>query len=201
MPRPLDGTPALVASNRSLLCFHIEDRNSTLRDAASADPRRMAESGSTVIDTCYAGLHLLRMSRFPQQRGGGRLLRRHGAGENAQAVSALDAERYDIKSMGRAEPRRCCACWLRRFPCSRGAACQRLHHRRDGPRADGGVRPHHARGDGGGPHHAEQEQPRHRRGAVHRREDGETHITNILKKTAAKNRYEMALLCKTYFNA
>ena len=28
-----------------------------------------------------------------------------------------------------------------------------------------------------------------------------THITNILKKTAAKNRYEMALLCKTYFNA
>ena len=48
----LDGTPALVASNRSLLCFHIEDRNST-RCAMQHQQilERMAESGSTVIDT------------------------------------------------------------------------------------------------------------------------------------------------------
>ena len=53
----LDGTPALVASNRSLLCFHIEDRNRTRCHMQHQQIlERMAQRGVAIIDTCYAGL-------------------------------------------------------------------------------------------------------------------------------------------------
>lgn len=53
----LDGTPVTVASNRSLSCFHIEERNHSRCATQHLQLiERMVASHSAVIASCYAGL-------------------------------------------------------------------------------------------------------------------------------------------------
>lgn len=199
----LDGTPALVASNRSLLCFHIEDRNST-RCAMQHQQilERMAESGSTVIDTCYAGLTCFACPVFRSKEVVGAFFGGMVLGENAQAVSALDAERYDIKSMDRAELEkvlRLLASTLSLLKGVRLASGSTIDETGRALMEAFGLTTREVMVVG---HIMQNKSNRDIAEALFISEKTvKTHITNILKKTAAKNRYEMALLCKTYFNA
>ena len=53
----LDGTPVTVASNRSLSCFHIEERNRSRCASQHLQLiERMVKSHGPVIASCYAGL-------------------------------------------------------------------------------------------------------------------------------------------------
>lgn len=198
----LDGAPALVASNRSLLCFHIEDRNSTRCTMQHQQIlERMVESGTTVIDTCYAGLTCFACPVFRGKQVVGAFFGGMILVEEAEGVGALDAERYDIRSMDRLELEkilRLLASSLSLLKGVRLASGSTIDETGRDLMAAFGLTTREVMVVG---HIIQNKSNRDIAEALFISEKTvKTHITNILKKTAAKNRYEMALLCKKYFN-
>lgn len=198
----LDGTPALVASNRSLLCFHIEGRNSmrcAMQHRQFLD--RMAETGGAVIDTCYAGLTCFSCPVFRGKEVVGAFFGGMVLDEGA-TINAADAERYDVRTMGRPEldkALRSLASTLSLLKGVRIATGSTIDETGRELMAAFGLTSREVMVVGQimkGKSNLDIAEA-----LFISEKTVKTHITNILKKTSAKNRYEMALLCKKYFDS
>lgn len=199
----LDGTPALVASNRSLLCFHIEDRNCTrCRMQHRQILERMEQRAVAIIDTCYAGLTCFACPVFRGKEVVGAFFGGMVLCDDAEAVGAIDAARYEARSMGRPE--------LEKVLRLLGSTLSLLKGVRlaSGPTID--ETGHELMRAFGLTSREVMVVGQIIQGKSNRdiadalfisEKTVKTHITNILKKTGAKNRYDMALLCKKYFDA
>lgn len=199
----LDGTPALVASNRSLLCFHIEDRNCTrCRMQHQQILERMAQRGVAIVDTCYAGLTCFACPVFRDKDVVGAFFGGMVLGDNAEAVSAIDVERYDVRAMDRFELEKVLRLLgstlslLKGVRLASGSTIDETGHEL---MKAFGLTSREVMVVG------QIIQSKSNRDIADTlfisEKTVKTHITNILKKTGAKNRYDMALLCKKYFNA
>lgn len=199
----LDGTPALVASNRSLLCFHIEDRNSvrcSMQHQQILD--RMAECGATVVDECYAGLTCFACPVFRDKSVVGAFFGGMVLGEGADVVSSFDVERYDVVAMDRLELEkvlRLLGSTLSLLKGVRVASGSTIDETGRELMAAFGLTTREVMVVG---QIIRNKSNRDIAETLFISEKTvKTHITNILKKTATRNRYEMALLCKKYFDA
>lgn len=199
----LDGTPALVASNRSLLCFHIEGRNS-IRCAMQHRQiiERMVETGSTVIDTCYAGLTCFACPVFRGKEIVGAFFGGMVSVEFSDSVVALDVARYGVKTMSRFELEKTLRLLASTLALLKGVRIA------SGPTIDEtGRELMEAYGFTSREVMVVSQIIRNKsnqdiaEALFISEKTVKTHITNILKKSGAKNRYELALLCKKYFDA
>ena len=198
----LDGMPALVASNRSLLCFHIEDRNSTRCKMQHRQIlERMAETGGTVVDTCYAGLTCFACPVFRGKEVVGAFFGGMVLDADAEA-RAVDVARYDVRTMGRAEldkALRSLASTLSLLKGVRIATGPTIDETGRELMAAFGLTSREVMVVGQimkGKSNLDIAEA-----LFISEKTVKTHVTNILKKTSAKNRYEMALLCKKYFDS
>ena len=199
----LDGAPALVASNRSLLCFHIEGRNGVRCQMQHRQfLARMMETGALVVDSCYAGLTCFACPVFRGKEVAGAFFGGMVSVDPPDSTVALDVARYEVKSMSRLDLEKALRLLRSTLSLLKGVRIA------SGPTIDETGR---ELMDAYGLSSREIMVI----GQIVRGKSNldiaealfisektvKTHITNILKNTPAKNRYDLALLCKKYFDA
>lgn len=199
----LNGAPATVASNRSLLCFHIEGQN-RLRCKAQHQQiiDRMIESGTTIIDTCYVGLACFACPVIRDKEVIGAFFGGMIIGDDADLISGSDVEHYDIARMCESDLDKIISLLNSTLSLLKGvriANSNTIDETGSELMRDFDLTSREVMVVG------QIIQSRSNRDIAETlfisEKTVKTHITNILKKTSTKNRYELAMLCKKYFNA
>lgn len=196
-----DGSPATVASNRSLFCFRVESCNSS-RCAIQHRQLigRMIESRTAIIDTCYAGLTCFACPLFRSREIIGAFFGGMVLSEETGSITEADIRKFEITSMQRYELENILRLLTSTLALLRGVRVANNSTIDETGRElmrDFGLTTreimvvaqiiqNHSNHDIADTLFISEKTVK-------------THITNILKKTSAKNRYEIALICGKYF--